>query len=198
TVWRYDPRSDAWNELESMPERRMSAAAVTIGDTVYMAGGVGDSDSLLEFTLDTGEWRILSGGLHPRDHANAVAFDRKIWLIGGRGPDGETTAVEIFDPAAEAWSAGPPLNIARAGFAAAVADGQIMVAGGEVIISGRETLSSLEVFDPGDNAWRLGPDLPAPIHGVGGASLGGRFFLLGGSREAGGIANSGTVQIYLP
>ncbi|HKZ86742.1 MAG TPA: kelch repeat-containing protein [Anaerolineae bacterium] len=198
TVWRYDPAANAWSELGSMPERRMSGAAVTIGDKVYVAGGMGDSDSLLEFTPDTGEWRILSGGLHPRDHANAVAFEGKIWPIGGRGAGGETNAVEIFDPATETWSAGPPLNIARAGFAAAVVDGRIMVAGGEVIVSGRETLGSLEIFEPGDNAWRPGPDTLQPIHGVGGASISGRFYLLGGSSEAAGIANSGMVQIYLP
>ena len=110
TVWRYDPREDAWTDLGVMPERRMSGAAVTIGEKIYVVGGVGDRDGVLEFTPSSGEWRMLPGGNAPRDHANAVALDGKVWLIGGRGPTGETNAVETFDPATETWSDGPSLN----------------------------------------------------------------------------------------
>jgi hypothetical protein len=73
---------------------------------------------------------------------------------------------------------------------------QIMVAGGEVIINGQETLASFEILTAGNDAWQAGPDLPYPMHGVGGAEFQGQFLLLGGSRQAGAIENEGQVQIY--
>jgi hypothetical protein len=73
-----------------------------------------------------------------------------------------------------------------------------MVAGGEVIINGQETLASFELLAPTSDTWQLGPDLIYPMHGVGGAEFEGRFLLLGGSRRAGAIENEGQVQIYEP
>ena len=111
---------------------------------------------------------------------------------------GELATTEIYDPASDTWQAGPDLNVARAGSAAAVVNDQIVIAGGEVIINSHETLASFEVFDPGNAVWQLGPDQPVPMHGVGGVAYENRFILLGGSIEAGAIQNEGQVQIYEP
>jgi hypothetical protein len=72
----------------------------------------------------------------------------------------------------------------------------IMVAGGEIIINGRETLGSFEFFSAETRAWQKGPDLLFPMHGVPGAAFDEAFFLLGGSLRAGAIENEGQVQIY--
>jgi hypothetical protein len=90
------------------------------------------------------------------------------------------------------------MNVARAGFAAAVVQEHPMVAGGEVIMNGRETLASFEILAPDAQIWQLGPDLPVAMHGVGGAEFQGRFLLPGGSLQAGAIENEGQVQIYSP
>jgi hypothetical protein len=73
-----------------------------------------------------------------------------------------------------------------------------MVAGGEVIINGQETLASLEIFRPDSQRWEFGPDLLIPMHGVGGTALADQFWLPGGSLKAGAIENEGQVQIYTP
>jgi hypothetical protein len=128
-----------------------------------------------------------------------VAFEGEIWLFGGRWPGvGELATVEIYNPDSLTWRAGPSLNVARAGFAAAVVSGHIIVAGGEVILNGTETLDSVEFLSSGSAAWQVGPKLPMPIHGVGGAPFESRFLLLGGSLRAGAIENEGQVQIYEP
>jgi hypothetical protein len=182
-----------------MPERRLAGAAVALGDKIYIAGGVGGGEALLEFSPASGQWRLLSGPVQPREHVNALAFGGEMWVLGGRwGGIGELATVEIYNPASETWRAGPTMNVARAGFAAAVVQQQLMVAGGEIIINGRETLASLEILAVGSDTWQLGPDLPVPMHGVGGAEFRGRFLLLGGSMEAGAILNEGQVQIYEP
>jgi hypothetical protein len=73
-----------------------------------------------------------------------------------------------------------------------------MAAGGEVVLSGLETLDSLEILAPDSMSWELGPKLLTPVHGVGGAAFEDHFFLLGGSIKAGAIENEGQVQIYNP
>lgn len=197
TVWQYDPATNTWSDRGVMPEQRLAGAAVALDHKIYVVGGVGGSENLLEFTPESSQWRLLPGPVQPREHVNALAFQGELWVLAGRWPGvGELATVEIFDPAHETWRNGPALNIARAGFAAAVVQQQLMVAGGEVIINGRETLDSLEIFAPGQNSWQLGPILPVPMHGVGGAEFQERFLLLGGSREAGAIKNEGQVQIY--
>ena len=197
TFWRYDPTLNVWNEVGVMPESRLAGAAVDLGDKIYMVGGAGGSGDLLEFSFASGQWRSLPGPAQPREHVGAVAFQGELWVLGGRwGGVGELARVEIYDPVTETWHEGPTLNVARAGFAAAVVQQQIMVAGGEVIINGQETLASFETLASARDTWQHGPDLLFPMHGVGGAEFQGQFLLLGGSRRAGAIENEGQVQIY--
>lgn len=198
-VWVYDPAADEWQTLEPMPEARMAGAAVTLGDRIYVVGGSGDGEALLAFDPARGTWQTLPGPRQPREHVAAVAFDGELWALGGRWSGaGELKTVEIYDPAAGTWRDGPSLSTARAGFAAVVIGEHIVVAGGEVIFTGRETLGSVEYLSPGAAAWRPAPDLPVPVHGVGGAAFEGQFLVLGGSLRAGAIENQGDVQIYRP
>jgi N-acetylneuraminic acid mutarotase len=199
TVWVYDPASDTWQELPPMPEPRLAGAAVTLNDKIYIAGGAGGSQDLLEFSPDQADWRPLSAPNQAREHVNAVVFEDEIWFLGGRwSGEGELASVEIYTPATDTWRNGPPMQVPRAGFAAAVVDGHIVVAGGEVVSNGTETLASVEMLTPGSAGWQMGPSLPVPIHGVGGDAFDHRMLLLGGSIRAGAIENEGQVQIYNP
>ena len=69
----------------------------------------------------------------------------------------------------------------RAGFAAAVVEGRIVVLGGEVLSGSRRTLDSVEIFDPAQGRWQPGPALPVPLHGVPAVSVNARLYVLGGS-----------------
>jgi N-acetylneuraminic acid mutarotase len=205
TVWQYEPATDQWQALSPMPEARLAGAAVTLADKIYIAGGAGGSNALLEFSPVEQTWQLLAEPVQPREHVSAVAFQNELWVLGGRWPGaGELTTVEIYNPSSNTWRAGPSMNVARAGFAAAVgqdiAGDYIIVAGGEVIFNGTETLDSVEILAAGSPNWSFGPRLPIPIHGVGGAALEfkGTFLLLGGSLRVGAIENEGHVQIYEP
>jgi N-acetylneuraminic acid mutarotase len=199
TVWQYDPDTDQWRDLVSMPESRLAGTAVTLGDKVYIVGGIGGSEALLEFTPIPEAWHLLPGPRQPREHVSAVAFQDEVWVLGGRWHGtGELATVEIYSPVTNTWRDGPTLNVARAGFGAAVVDDHIVVAGGEVIINGTATLDSVEILSAGSRNWQFGPRMSIPMHGVGGAALEGQFLLLGGSLKAGAIQNAGQVQIYEP
>ena len=55
-------------------------------------------------------------------------------------------SVEVYDPAANAWSAVAPMKTARQGHGAVAADGKIWVVGDY-------KQSSAECYDPASNTW---------------------------------------------
>lgn len=199
TVWRYNPTENQWSELERMPESRSAGVAVTLDNAIYIVGGVGGSEDMLAFSPEDGTWQLVPGPNQPREHVSAVTYQGEIWVLGGRWSGvGELSTVEIYNPTVNTWRNGPALNVARAGFTAAVVGENIVAAGGEVVFNGIETLDSVEIFAPDSTTWQFGPKLPIAIHGVGGAAFEQNFLLLGGSVRAGAIENEGLVQIYAP
>lgn len=199
TAWVYDPGEDAWSELSPMPESRMSGAAVSLGDYLYVIGGAGGSNDLLRYHPATDSWDKLAALGQGREHVAAVVFDGMIYALGGRwNGTGELTSVEIFAPETNAWTPGPDMDVARAGFGAAVLMDEIVVVGGEVLSGRNQALVSVEIFDPATGVWSTGPDLPLGLHGVPAAAVNGELYVLGGSERAGGIDNNGRVLIYQP
>ena len=198
SIFVYDPATDAWAEAGSMPERRMSGEAVSLGDFIYLVGGTGGTTALLRYDLAEESWAVMPGPVQPREHVAAVAFNDELWVIGGRwGGTGALATVEIFDPVSGAWRDGPALNEVRSGFGAAAVGDRIVVAGGEILGARPWTaLASAEAYDPVSGAWARLEDLPAGIHGMPVAGYEGTAFVLGGSDQAGGIDNQGRVLRY--
>lgn len=196
TTWLLDPSTTrSWAELADLPESTGAGAAVALNGLIYVVGGIPDGRSLFSYDPGPGTWQVLPSMNGPREHVAAVAFDGKIWVLGGRWGEEMLQTVEVFDPATGAWSAGPEMIEARSGFGASTVGGLIIVAGGEVFNPAR-ALDSVEVFD-GSN-WVSGAVLPVPLHGVPLASVGDRVFVLSGSREAAAVDNSGAVWSLIP
>jgi N-acetylneuraminic acid mutarotase len=189
--WRYVVAENRWESIAGLPWASQSGAA-TLGGFAYFANFSG---AIYQFNPGTRTTRIIDRDASgPRDHSQLVAFQGELWLLGGRQP--ESSRVSIWDPASETWRAGPPMNVARAGFAAASSDALLIVAGGENLTGIVRTLSQVEAIAAGEQRWTDLPALPRSVHGVAGAIHGNSFFALGGSRVAGVAANGGDVQIY--
>ena len=198
-AWCYNPDRREWKNLPDMPERRLAGSAVELGGSIYIAGGTGGSGATMRFDPLSGSWNLLEHPLLPTEHSAAIVLEHEIYLIGGRWSDsGERTQVQIFDPSLGVWRLGSELNMARAGFGAAVFEGRIWVFGGEVLGLAPQTLSSIEVFDPQEGAWLPAGDLPVPLHGVPAVSSGSSIYLLGGSDKAGAIQNTGRTLEFRP
>lgn len=200
----YDVATDTWSEGPEMPAQRQGSAAVTLGDYIYVIGGDEKNNHLLRFDPASGEWAELAPLLEIRNHVQAVVLDGKIWVLGGRWYGASNSivdfhTVEIYDPAADTWTAGPRMNRPHAGAAAAVIDGKIYIAGGELLSEfppGMEP--SVEVYDPAVGQWEVMGSMPIPLHGVSGASVDGKFYILAGSTRAGTAAAYRRVLIYTP
>ncbi len=114
----------AWEQLPPLPAGRSSHDLALLDDRLIVAGGWelrGSAEDPLwdstVFALDlTGvddgdvEWTSFTE-MPMAVRANAaVGFDGKLWVLGGIDENGDTTRrVQVYDPTADSWRAGPDL-----------------------------------------------------------------------------------------
>lgn len=152
------PETGRWSELPELPRGRSLGAMATVGEKLYLAGGVGSgaADHVDVFDLRAQQW--LEPILHPgmASRLAAVASGDRLYLIGGMEPNATSNEtmfsgrVEAFDVKSGRWEAlAAPLE-GRHGHAAAVADGWIYISGGYV---GGESSRSVERYSIAENRW---------------------------------------------
>ena len=198
-LWQFDPAQNAWTELTPMPQQRGAGAALYWLNRIWVVGGEGIGNHIQSFDLETGSWELFPGDQRlVVDHMQAVTFENELWWLGGRN-NTTSAQVMIWNPVTREWREGPSMKYPRAGLAAKVVQGQIIVVGGEVIdfIPGL-VQPTMEVFAPGAADWVPGPGSPVPVHGTNGAEINGLLVLPGGSDIAGDTSNNRAVQIYTP
>lgn len=186
--WRFDVEAKRWERLPPLPTPRGAAAAVTIGDRIYVAGGVADEESkttLEAYDLDTGRWERLAPMPSARNHVGGAALDGRLYVLGGRRESQISVSdFERYDPARDAWERlpGPPEPTAGFGFEAA--NGRLVAAGGENlryrVLTGRTW-----AFDPGPREWEALPSMDTPMHGQAMVEYRGRVYVFAGSRCSG-------------
>ena len=180
---------DDWVDRASLPRPVAAGAAVAIDNQIYVVGGT-PHGGMVRYDPTRDSWSEGPGPGLQREHVAAVAYEGEIWLIAGRWQGEIFDTTEIFDPVSGSWRAGPALNESRSGFGAAVIDGAIVVAGGEVF-GPDQALSTVERLEVGRGHWSLIDPVPHGIHGNPLLALGPHLYLLGGSTQTGGIENDG-------
>ncbi|KAI8439046.1 hypothetical protein MSG28_012918 [Choristoneura fumiferana] len=86
-------------------------------------------------------------------------------------------SVDVYNVAADVWSAGPPLAARRSTLGVAVIDRVVYAVGG---FDGTSGLSSAEALSPGAAEWRPVASMRSRRSSVGVAALGGRLYAVGG------------------
>jgi N-acetylneuraminic acid mutarotase len=137
----YDPATDAWTDLMPLPSPRNHLAAVALDSALYVIGGRSDGSG----DANTGEldrydpavngWTVLAPMPTARSgHAAAVVSGRIVVMGGEVNFDNPPTyvfpQVELYDPAANTWTALDPMPVPRHGIGAATVGELIYVPGG--------------------------------------------------------------------
>jgi N-acetylneuraminic acid mutarotase len=180
---------DHWEDRARLPAPIGAGAAVVIGDEVFLVGGA-TGGGLFRYTPGDDVWAELAPPLTSREHLAAVALDGEIWALAGRWQGDIFATTEIYDPETDTWREGPSMGQARSGFGAAVAEGEIIVAGGE-LLGPDEALNSVERLSRG--GWVDDEPLPFGLHGNPLVVFGPQVFLPGGSTRAAAVDNPGTM-----
>lgn len=123
-------------------------------------------------------WRRIADAPTERQEVAAAVVGGKIYVAGGLVSNGATAAVEIYDPASDSWTTGPPLPLAVHHAMAAEQGGRLFVMGGIAISRGGAAVRDVFILE--DGRWRQGPPLRRPRAAGAAASVGGRIVVVGG------------------
>lgn len=123
-------------------------------------------------------WQALPNLSTPRRGLALVAYDGRLYAIGGETARGISGLLEVYDPTAQVWTRQASKPLPSADLQAVVLGGKIYVPGGR-LEDGKPT-NKMEIFDPLTNTWAPGPDLPFPVSGYALAAFEGKMYLFGG------------------
>ena len=207
----YDASTNSWRTLAPAANSRSQHTATLLPDgRVLVVGGIAvatpgapaQSVATAEiYDPATNSWSPAGSlTLGRSGHTATLLPDGRVLVVGGEsrnasGATDLTASTEIFDPATNSWSATGPLTAARQGHTATLlANGQVMVVGGQTDLSRGDNLifvgvglaavapsSSAELFDPATNSWK--PIAPLATERAGHTTTllpGGQVLVVGG------------------
>ena len=160
----FDPTAQTWTMVGPLAQVRTQAAgAILPGGEVLLTGGDGASADLYDPAMEA--WTAAAPMHVGRSaHSATLLADGTVLVAGGitqeNGSDVTTSAAEIYDPAADAWTEAAPLLAPRAlHTASALPDGRVLVAGGTAQ-PGPDSLSEVataEIYHPTSKSWQAAP-----------------------------------------
>jgi N-acetylneuraminic acid mutarotase len=182
-VHAFDLGTGVWRESAPMPMPRRNAAAVILGDDVYVLGGndgSGSAHPILMFDPVNEKWTAKSSTSRTRSCLGAGIAHGKIYMLGLATGDPRGTSdhrLEEYDPEADTLVARAPLTPSRGGYAVAALDDLIYVLAGRDEQGHR---ADLDRYDPLTDSWEKLPDLPVARSWPGAVAFDGGLWILGG------------------
>ncbi len=123
-------------------------------------------------------WTVRAELPTARSGLAVVAYENKIYAIGGETGGGISGALERFDPSTGAWTTLKPKPLAVADAGAVVIGGEIFVPGGR--LASGDITNTLAVYDPRQDRWSTRAPMPQAISAYSLATFEGRLLLFGG------------------
>jgi uncharacterized repeat protein (TIGR03806 family) len=175
-------KASPWRLAATMPAPNHDLSAAVLGTRLYVAGGFTSHfgyparpkafDAVWELSTATWQWRSIARLTTPRIYCATVAFNGKVWVLGGDvlHADGErrpTTRVDVLDPETQRLRQGPDLPVALPAPLALVADGRLWVVGAR----SRTERGLMASIGKGDTTWRIEPEALPHMWALAGAVL---------------------------
>ena len=100
--------TDKLTETAPIIERRQDAMVSVVDNKIYLIGGYQGSVFLAScevYDIEGNNWDFVSPMPRPRYQAGCAVLNRKIYVCGGWGDDGQALAtVECYDVTTDTWS----------------------------------------------------------------------------------------------
>ena len=198
TVDVYDPMTDGWKQVSSMPTKRCAHGCVALDGKIYAIGGFNGDDGTLNsadvYDPQSDSWQPLAEMASARQEFAAATAGGKIYVIGGENDDSvPIAAVEAFDPLLSPWAEVASMSVARRLHAVAVVDGKIYVIGG---CGFDGLLDSVEMYDPQADNWQQVASMPSVRRTHASTRMGGKIYVTGGTVV--GQAPTSAVMVFDP
>lgn len=186
TVDVYNPVTDSWASAHSIPSPNNHSGAAVAAGKLYTYGGI--SRSTYVYDPINGSWSPVATMLFGHSNTAAVGvINDKIYVAGGETAG---NAMEVYDPAANTWTALAPMSVPRNHCAGGVIDGKFYVVGGRPTA---EANTALEVYNPQTNSWSRLASMPTGRSGLAAAGVNGELWTFGGE-----VIFNGAVEVYNP
>lgn len=182
-IFRYKVEAQGSWERMTSAEYRDSYGLASLGDTLYLVGGLMRlknqyliTNCVQRWTLKGGPWRSAAPLPLPLAYHSVVKMNERLYVIGGRTPqscrlddepDRLSNRLLEYDPNTNRWIELAPMKYSKYRCAAVVLNGEIYVMGGigcEGLDRGqsRHCLDAVEIYCPDGDFWKEGPKLPCP------------------------------------
>jgi hypothetical protein len=186
----YDAATNTWSTAPPLPYALHHCALASVDGILYVIGGYYNigwpwfgTNEVLAYDPVSDEWSYKARMSVKRGEHCAVAYEDKIYVIGGKDFSGyETPVVEVYDPSTDSWSQVSDLPTVRHHHAIVVVDSLIYVVGGrEGYWGGPYTsISAVEAYSPASDTWYTITDMPNPRGGLSAAAIDGKLYTFGG------------------
>ncbi len=143
--------------------------------------------------LTSSRWESRAQMPTARARLAVVAYDGKIYAIGGDGKEGVCGTVEAYERGTDTWTRRTSKPVPVRNIGAAVLEDLIYVPGGYDALD--RAVEVVEVYDPQADTWREVAALPNPLFAYAIAAVKGKLYLFGGSD---GMRYLDSVLIYDP
>ncbi|HSM02025.1 MAG TPA: kelch repeat-containing protein [Acidimicrobiia bacterium] len=140
-VYRYEPRSDTWDEVAPLLQPTEHVALAVHEGQLFALGGRWAGEELATvqvYALDSDSWVMAPPLQLARGGFGAASFEGRVVAIGGEvaADRNSLVSVEVLDPGTGAWTFGERLPVPLHGHAVVIADGQLFVVGGSRVGAG--------------------------------------------------------------
>jgi N-acetylneuraminic acid mutarotase len=159
----------------------------------------GTLNNAWEYDTAADTWKAIAPVPEKRTAGAAVAFNGKIYFIGGStdiaGPDGKVQTAglvvglnEAYDPATNKWETHKAMPTPRNHPAIGAINGKIYLIGGRITANniGGMVASNTDVveeYNPMTDSWRAMNRMPTPRSGEGWATYEGKIYVAGGEEK---------------
>ncbi len=156
---------------------RPTPAATSSGGLLPVGGGPAPATRYGPGT--DSHWSELAQMPTRRAWLGLAPWRQRIYAIGGEGPGGVSSEVEIYTPASDTWTRGAAKPTAAAYVGAVALANRILVPGG--CTDDGVALDVVEAYDPEADAWETVAPLPRPVCAYAQAVYEGKLYLFGGT-----------------
>jgi N-acetylneuraminic acid mutarotase len=135
----FDPATDTWKALKSMPLPRHGLDVVSVNGKIYAIGGMGNKISMWsplknveEYDPATDTWTSKNEMPTPRDGYGYSVRNNSIYLFGGWVSDqNQTEATIMYDTQADIWTYSNDIPVKTGAFGYVTAGDKIYFFGGD-------------------------------------------------------------------
>ena len=174
----YSFESREWIEVSSMNAKRCSFSLTYFENKVWAIGGCSkpnghDLDTIETYNLSENKWTTIGTKLLSKRKGHcAVAYNKKLFVVGGLTKEGKTlSSIEVYSSETKQFSFVKSMRRGRAVFGCCLVKSSLYVIGGVLDFKDNKFTNDIEIYDIENDVWKNGPSLPIKLVAFGCSSL---------------------------